>query len=147
VRRFIQLSMLLSTAIVIWGCTYKSAEEIEYQQSFAAGKAYYMDECARCHQKNGEGLGTLYPPLTNADYLKNYPEKLGCIIYNGIRGPITVNNKQYNWPMPGHVNMDDDELAVLLTYIQSNWGNNKRKVTVDQARSIIIECRMKNGNK
>ncbi|MEM6522979.1 MAG: c-type cytochrome, partial [Bacteroidota bacterium] len=31
----------------------------------------YLQHCSSCHQKNGEGLARLYPPLADSDYLEN----------------------------------------------------------------------------
>jgi cytochrome c551 len=142
VNRVKLLFLLLLPVSLFVACSNNlSPEVIEYQQAYNAGKAYYHDACAKCHQEDGSGLGTLYPPLSNSDYLLKNPDKLACIIYNGMKGPVIVNDKQFNWAMPGHVNMDDYELACLLTYVKSHWGGINQRVTIDQARAMIIDCR------
>jgi cytochrome c551 len=140
--RHVCIALLVSVAF-IFGCEPMSSEQVAKKQSYDAGKAYYKEECARCHLENGEGVGTLYPPIRNSDYLKSHFNELGCIIYNGMKGPLVVNKLQYNWPMPKHVNMDDFEFAALLNYIRQRLGYSDKYITPDQARAIIISCRSK----
>jgi mono/diheme cytochrome c family protein len=135
---FILISLLLQFAS---SCNPLTEKEIEYRQSFESGKAIYEDECQKCHKANGEGLGTLYPPLANSDYLQSHIDQLPCIIYNGLKGEITVNGKKFNWEMPAHKTMDEIQMSSILTYVRSNWGNNKGTVNYKEARMAIEACK------
>jgi len=121
-------------------CSNESQNEVEFKQSYDSGKAYYEDECQKCHKENGEGLSMLYPPLANSDYLKTNETQLVCIIYKGLKGPIVVNGKKYNWPMPAHQKIDEIQMSSILTYIQSTWGNTQRRVDFKQARAMMDAC-------
>jgi len=127
--------------VLICNCNPLSEKEIEYRQSFDSGKAIYEDECQKCHKANGEGLGTLYPPLTKSDYLQSHLDQLPCIIFNGLKGETIVNGKKYNWEMPPHNKMDEIQISAILTYIRSKWGNNKGTVSYKDARKAIEACK------
>ena len=134
---FISISLLI---LIHSACTTLTEKEIEYRQSYDSGKAIYEDECQKCHKANGEGLGTLYPPLANSDYLVSNISRLPCIIYLGLKGEIIVNGKKYNWEMPAHKSMDEIQMSAILTYIQSKWGHKKGAVSYEDARMDIGGC-------
>ena len=50
---------------------------------------------------------------------------------NGLTGPVTVNGKTYNSVMPPMSQLNDDEVANILTYVLNSWGNNGGAVTSD----------------
>ncbi len=137
-KAFISISLLF---LFISSCNTLSEKEIEYRQSFDSGKAIYEDECQKCHKANGEGLGILYPPLENSDYLQSHIQQLPCIIFNGLKGETIVNGKKYNWEMPPHNKMDEIQMSAILTYIRSKWGNKKGTVSYKEARMDIEGCR------
>ena len=134
---FIFIIIILSG---IWGCTGFSEREISFWQRFDSGKVFYETHCANCHKSNGQGLGTLYPPIANSDYLHAHSNELACIIYNGMKGSVTVNRVKYNWQMPDNKRMDEIQMAAILTYVQSRWGGNRTSVSYEQARKAINEC-------
>ena len=81
------------------------------------GKRLYTNHCSGCHQDNGEGLGKVYPPLNNSDYLQNHFTDLPCIIRNGMHKTITVNGKQYDYEMFAVSELGDYEIAAICNYI------------------------------
>jgi nitrite reductase (NO-forming) len=46
------------------------------------------------------------------------------IVLNGLTGPVTVNGKIFNSVMPPMSQLNDDELANILTYVTHTWGND-----------------------
>lgn len=77
----------------------------------AKGKEVYDLKCASCHQATGEGLPPAFPPLK------------GSAVANG---PVAVhidrvlNGKNV---MPAWKDMNDLELAAVITYERNSWGN------------------------
>ena len=94
------------------------------------GERLYVQHCAGCHGEQGQGLGTLIPPLAGSDYLAQHRELLGCIIRQGLRGPIVVNGVHYNQVMLGvqdtatHRHLSPAQITNLLNYLESHWGNH-----------------------
>ncbi|RZK61363.1 MAG: cytochrome c [Hymenobacter sp.] len=94
------------------------------------GERLYGQHCAGCHGEQGQGLGTLIPPLAGSDYLARHPAQLGCIIRQGLRGATVVNGVQYNQVMLGvqdtstHKHLSPAQITNLLNYLEGHWGNH-----------------------
>jgi nitrite reductase (NO-forming) len=94
------------------------------EQQVKAGEALFAGTCSVCHQANGQGVEGVFPPLAGSDLLAKDPRRAGHIVLNGLSGPVTVNGKTYNSVMPPMSQLNDDELADILTYVTHTWGNN-----------------------
>jgi mono/diheme cytochrome c family protein len=49
-----------------------------------------------------------------------------------MQGPVTVKGTRYDGLMPAYgtgVEMSDDEVAAVLTYVRQSWGNAASAVT------------------
>jgi len=91
------------------------------------GQAIYEKTCAACHQRDGMGKLNVAPPLVGSEWvLATNSERLVRFVLNGLSGPITVQGRDWNLPMPPwRENLDDDAIAVVLNYIRSGLGTNK----------------------
>lgn len=104
------------------------------------GKVLYNAYCANCHMENGEGLRGLIPPLAKADYLSIYQDDLACIIRNGMKGPITVNGKNYDQEMIGFKDLNEIEISNIVNYINRAWGNNETAKNINQIKANLESC-------
>ena len=95
------------------------------------GKRTYDQNCLACHQSSGEGIPGAFPPLAGSDYLLAKPTGAIDILLNGLSGKITVNGKQFNGVMPA-VQLSDENIANVLTYVLNTWGNQGGEITPDQ---------------
>lgn len=99
----------------------------------SAGEQLYQQRCITCHQANGEGIPGTYPPLAGSEYAGAVsPAAPIRIVLHGLQGPITVKGTTYNSLMPPFgvgVVMTDEEVATLLTYVRSSFGNSASAVT------------------
>ena len=55
---------------------------------------------------------------------------------NGLTGPITVNGKTYNSVMPPMSQLNDDEIANILTYVLNSWGNSGGRVPAAEVAQL-----------
>lgn len=92
------------------------------------GKQVYTRTCFACHQLEGQGIASAFPPLAKSDYLNDDVNRAIEIILKGKTGEITVNGKKYNSIMTSQI-LTDEEVANVLTYVYNSWGNNKSEVT------------------
>lgn len=93
-----------------------------------AGQKTFQAICQSCHQANGAGVPGAFPPLAG-----HVPEILAkkdgrnyliSVVLYGLQGQITVKGQKYNGMMPGFAaQLKDKDLADLLTYIATSWGN------------------------
>ena len=122
----------------IQSITPKKAEapipEKSMKERLESGLILYETNCAACHQKNGEGLGESFPPLAKSDYLMSRKDKGVGIPLHGLSGKITVNGKEFNGVMP-QMQLSDDEIASILTYVRNSWGNKGDLVTAKEVKN------------
>nr|WP_315196402.1 copper-containing nitrite reductase [uncultured Flavobacterium sp.] len=97
-------------------------------EQIKSGKGIFGTTCFACHQSEGQGVPNAFPPLAKSDYLNADPKRAIQALIRGLSGEITVNGKKINSVMPSQ-NLSDDEIADVLTYVYSSWGNNKTVVT------------------
>ncbi|MGE8721914.1 copper-containing nitrite reductase [Leptospira terpstrae] len=95
----------------------KSPKEI-----LANGERVYKSVCSACHMKEGQGVVGVFPPLAKSDYLNADKSRAIQILKKGLSGPITVNGQKYNNVMP-HLELSNEEIASVLSYVYNQWGN------------------------
>jgi mono/diheme cytochrome c family protein len=106
------------------------------EESIESGAELYQDFCVQCHLGNGTGVAGVFPPLKDSDYLFNNIEKSIAGIKYGLRGPITVNEENYDGVMLSQ-GLDDEEIADLMNYILNSWGNTyKAQITTEEVKII-----------
>jgi mono/diheme cytochrome c family protein len=96
----------------------------------ARGRALYSTYCSSCHGENGEGQPGTYPPLkgsgvvTKADATKHIH-----VVLDGVQGG-RAGGVLYANPMPafGGV-LNDANIADIIDYERSSWGNHGKLVT------------------
>ncbi|GAB5539711.1 MAG: hypothetical protein Salg2KO_18140 [Salibacteraceae bacterium] len=72
--------------------------------------------------EEGQGLGELYPPVADSDYIKENSEKLACLIRHGIAGEIMVNGVAYNAEMSGYPQLTENEISNLVYFLTVEWN-------------------------
>ncbi len=100
------------------------------------GAQIYASHCSTCHQKNGEGQDTRYPPLADSEWVSGKHEILIQSILSGQDGEIKVKGNTYNQIMPSYKFLSDAQLAEVINYIKNNFGNKGGKVTPSEIALI-----------
>ena len=88
------------------------------------GQKIYNVYCISCHQEDGIGDGSRYPPLGESDWVTGDKERLETVVLNGLKGPITVNGKPFDGEMPKHDFLSDADISKVTSYIRLNFKNN-----------------------
>jgi len=101
-----------------------------------AGKALFQGTCSVCHQPNGAGMEGVFPPLAGSDFLAANPRQAIPILLQGRKGKITVNGKTYDSVMPPMSQLNDDEVANILTYVLNSWGNPGGRIDMEEVRKV-----------
>ena len=97
-------------------------------------KRVYTNNCQACHLREGQGIPGAFPPLAASDFLNADQARAVAVVLNGLQGPIDVNGVQYDGVMPA-VRLSDEEVADVLTYVYSRWGNAAVVVTPEEVRA------------
>jgi cytochrome c551 len=143
-------TLLLVTCFSLFSCAQKSDQSndtkpavkdksTKFTQYYVKGEQLYLTNCSNCHQKDGTGLGLLFPPLNQSDYLQNTEEVI-CLMRHGKNGEIIVNGKSFNKEMKGIPSLTDLEIAEIATYIYNTWGQERGIVDVKEVSAILGRC-------
>ena len=131
-------SYLFVLALLATGC--QNAQELKTQQYFVEGLQLYINNCANCHQLDGTGMASLYPPLKGSAVLKN-KELLACIIRNGMKDTILVNGKNFSRPMPPNPKLTDLEIAEIITYVSVKWQKDSIFTNTEFVNTSLQNCK------
>lgn len=94
------------------------------------GQAIYDDSCAACHKQNGAGIPGLFPTLSASPSVQSREAtSLMRVVLDGARSaateraPTAAAMPSYGWQL------QDDQVAAVVTYIRNAWGNQASAVT------------------
>jgi mono/diheme cytochrome c family protein len=107
------------------------------------GKRLYSN-CMSCHQANGRGLPPVYPPLRGSEIVHGDPATLVKIVMHGLEGPIKVDGQSYNQVMPAAPLKSDEEIAAVLSYVRSAWGNTGEAIDTALVAKVREETKGRN---
>lgn len=88
-----------------------------------AGENIYNTFCAGCHQRNGKGDGTRFPPLVQSEWVTGDKKRLIRVLLEGLNEPIKVKGVAYNGLMPAHQFLNDEEVAAVASYIRKKFND------------------------
>ena len=111
----------------------------------ANGQALYTANCQSCHQANGEGLKGAFPPLkgspiVNGDNLELYVD----IIMNGYDARAEYGVMA---AVGTNMNFTENDVAALINYERTSWGNAGKKVTPEEIKKIMDFVKIKASGK
>jgi cytochrome c551 len=115
--------------------------DTKFKQYYIQGEQLYIHHCSNCHQKNGSGLGLLFPPLNVSDYMDNNQPAVLCLMRHGKQGELTVNGKSFNKAMPPIPALTDLEIAEIATYIYNTWSHHAGIIEVREATKVLNTCK------
>jgi cytochrome c551 len=140
----LSMATFLMVAVFLFSCTSRtkdsSAYSPKFQQYYVQGEILYKKYCANCHQLTGKGLGRLYPPVDQSDFMDRNFEEVICIIKYGKQGSLLVNGVDYNMTMKDNPGLTELEVAEIATYIYNTWSNQKGLVDVRDVSPILSTC-------
>ena len=84
------------------------------------GEKVYASNCVACHQATGKGMPPAFPPLDGSKVVTGDKNDQIALVLNGKPGTaMAAFGKQLN----------DTELAAVITYTRNTWGNKTGDVT------------------
>jgi mono/diheme cytochrome c family protein len=124
------------------GAPFTTTQTEEKNRLFPLGKKIYDEQCAVCHADQGQGTLPNFPPLANNQSIQMTSSVNPIrMVLNGGYAPGTVQNPMpYGMP-PFAQSLSDEEIAAVVTYIRTAWGNHGTPVTgkeVNTLRSATI---------
>ncbi len=103
----------------------------------AHGAQVFTQNCASCHQANGQGQAGVFPALAgNKDVTAADPKMIEHTLNYGLAGKV-IDGKSYAAQMPAWKGqLSNDDIAAVITYIRSSWGNKAGPVTAAQVAAV-----------
>jgi mono/diheme cytochrome c family protein len=108
--------------------------------SMTAGAAIYRDQCSACHGLDGKGVAELFPSVANSSMAKSDdPTTSIRIVLRGARSvgttaqPTASGMPSYGWQL------NDDQVAAVLTYIRNSWGGAAQAVAPAQVSKVRLD--------
>lgn len=104
------------------------------------GETLFMNNCAACHQASGKGVPGAFPPLDGSGIANDSnAETMIKIVLEGY------NARPDYGPMPGLGDqLSDAEIAAILTYERSSWGNDASAVEEEDVKEVRANLKEEN---
>lgn len=94
------------------------------------GGKLYRQQCVQCHQAAGEGSAGAWPALAgNPTVTAPSPVNAIRIVLDGGFAPATAANPRPHGMPPFGQMLNDNDIAMLVSYIRNSWGNSAGGVT------------------
>ena len=107
-----------------------------------AGQAIYRDQCSACHGLDGRGIPQLFPAVAESSVVRaSDPTTLIRITLRGARSvataaePTSPGMPSFGWQL------DDTQVAAVLTYIRNAWKPPAPRVSADDVSRARSELR------
>lgn len=137
------LCFLLAVSLSVLNAC-QGEQEIKRAQFFTNGKSLFAAKCENCHGTNGEGLGNLYPPLTDTIFIRTHRGELACIVKYGLHKELKVANRIFDTEMPANPTLTNQEIAYILTYVGNSFGNDLGLVSKEEVDNDLKNCAFTN---
>jgi mono/diheme cytochrome c family protein len=89
------------------------------------GKSLFAKNCAACHQASGAGIAGAFPALKGNQFVLGDSGAVISTVLKGRGGMPTFATS-----------IDDDKLALVLSYIRQSWGNQAAAVSAQQVQAV-----------
>jgi cbb3-type cytochrome c oxidase subunit III len=137
-NRWITLALMaaIATSLFAFSIGTRVPASAATNDAAVAGQKIYGANCSACHGASGAGLPGEFPPLAGNPVVTGSPDKVITAVKNGLAGAMTVNGKTYSGAMPAWKGkLSNTDIADVITYIRSSWGNKADAVTEAQVEA------------
>ena len=120
---------------MLMGCTSAFAQT--KQPTATGGKQLYAQYCLACHQEDGAGVPNLNPPLIKTSWVLGDKKKLITWVLKGSGDQkVPIDGNYYNNNMPSQASLKDEEIAQILTYVRSHFGNKASPISAAEVKAL-----------
>ena len=111
---------------------------ISMQPPAVKGKQIYEQTCLPCHQADAGGVPGMTPPLRKSPYVQGAPATLIGILLQGLNDGVEIDGDTYTNPMPPFgATLKDEDIADVLSYVRSHFGNKAGPIGKPQVSRIM----------
>jgi mono/diheme cytochrome c family protein len=101
------------------------------------GKSVYDSRCATCHGADGAGKPPAYPPLAGNQSIQmsSAVNAIRMVLIGGFPPGTELDPTPVGMP-PFAQTLSDNEVAAVVSYIRTSWGNRGAAVTAAEANEL-----------
>ncbi|KDB08547.1 Gluconate 2-dehydrogenase (acceptor) [Burkholderia sp. lig30] len=101
------------------------------------GRKIYEAQCAVCHAKEGQGKPPHFPPLASNQSIQmtSAVNPIRMVLNGGYAPGTRKNPMPYGMP-PFAQLLSDEEVAAVVTYIRTAWGNHGKPVSTKEVNEL-----------
>jgi len=101
------------------------------------GAQLYVDNCATCHRTDGRGYGQVFPALAGNPVLNgtDSDSAIRLVLHGGTMPAGREAPAQFSMPA-FRERLSDHEIAEVLTFARSSWGNRGSAVKAPQVTRL-----------
>jgi cytochrome c oxidase subunit 2 len=97
------------------------------QELLQRGREVYNDNCAVCHKPDGTGMPPAFPAVKGSRVVTGPFKEQVDIVLNG-------KNAMPAWGLQ----LNDDDIAAVITYERNSWGNEDKKIHGSLAGGVVM---------
>ena len=112
-------SLLLFTSVFALVCAIPAIAEDE------AGKKLFQRNCMACHQADGKGVPDVFPALAGNAFVQGDEHDAVSVLLTGRNGMPNFSRR-----------LTDQDIASILSYVRSAWGNHGSAVSPEQVATL-----------
>jgi mono/diheme cytochrome c family protein len=114
----IKAAMLIVAALAAAASSPSRAQEMD-------GKALFLKNCAACHQASGKGIPGAFPALAGNSFVQGKSSEVASVLLKGRGGMPDFSDS-----------LSDRDIATVLTFVRSNWGNKADGLKADDVSAL-----------
>jgi mono/diheme cytochrome c family protein len=130
-----KIFLVTTVCALLTGLLAFQKQPFDLKASISRGKDVYVAQCLTCHQEQGEGIESVYPPLAKSDYLLADKNRAIKQVLHGASGEMKVNGVVYTGEMTGF-DLTDQEVSDVLNYVLNSWGNKGKPVKPEEVAPL-----------
>lgn len=89
------------------------------------GKALFLKNCAACHQATGKGIPGAFPALAGSKFAQGPGNEVASVLLKWRGGMPDFSDS-----------LSDSDIATVLTFVRSSWGNKADGLNAEQVASL-----------
>jgi mono/diheme cytochrome c family protein len=114
----------------------KAPQPVNLKASIARGQLVYRKVCLSCHMADGGGVPHMNPPLIQTSYILGDKSKIIYIVLHGMVDRVAIEDEYYSNNMAAHTDLNNQQIADVLTYVRNSFGNKASAVTVADVKAV-----------
>ncbi len=89
------------------------------------GAGLFQQNCSACHQAQGQGVPGAFPALAGNKFVQGDPKGPAYVVTHGRGGMPNFSG-----------DLDDDQIAKILSFVRSSWGNTAAPLNAALVASV-----------